>query len=359
MSLIYGLSFYRVKQDCCVKEFKNNMKLILHIGSPKTGTTTLQNSLYGNHDQLIKNKVLYPRLKNRKNHNSLSLLYRNNPPTREFMQNGLKTPEEYKTEADNIFNTIKRKIDIHSPNYVVLSGEYFFFKLNEDQIADLQNRLSAIFDEIKVVCYLRDPVDYYSSFSLQVLKASYELRGPFSPTYKEILSSYSTGFDIDARRFNRKSLIGADIVSDFIDTYIPALNGIIQSSRSNETISANSLALISQYRKTFHTDENDIFNPQSQKLYQIFQKIEKEADLYEKPQLHSWVKDYIYSQFIDDNTYLHQNHGINFMDGITINETTPKVPSKRYSIEELYEINEDTKNKLILEMLKYVASLHL
>ena len=37
------------------------MKILLHIGSPKTGTTTLQRTLYASRDTLADRGILYPK----------------------------------------------------------------------------------------------------------------------------------------------------------------------------------------------------------------------------------------------------------------------------------------------------------
>ncbi len=43
------------------------MRIVVHIGMPKTGTTTLQNSLANSYNFLIKHGVLYPVIKGMNN----------------------------------------------------------------------------------------------------------------------------------------------------------------------------------------------------------------------------------------------------------------------------------------------------
>ena len=48
------------------------MELYLHIGTEKTGTTTIQSFLAANRDLLKRNRILYPRAPGEQNHRALA-----------------------------------------------------------------------------------------------------------------------------------------------------------------------------------------------------------------------------------------------------------------------------------------------
>ena len=107
------------------------MKLILHIGSPKTGSTSLQKSLCANHDLLLEKGYYYPHITDMFNHNVLSLLFRNAPPTRQFTQGDVKSPAYYEAVGFEELNKIKAQLKFLKPKTVILSSEYYFYELRK------------------------------------------------------------------------------------------------------------------------------------------------------------------------------------------------------------------------------------
>lgn len=334
------------------------MKLILHIGSPKTGTTTLQKCLHDNTGLLEKNGILYPRLEGVINHNELSLFFRNSPPTRQYMQNERSTIAEYQARAKKILNQIKKKSDYHKPNTVILSAEYFFFPLESASANDLVGSIKSLFQEIKVVAYVRDPVDYYVSTCLQVLKASQFIPQPYTPQYRKILQSYTENFDLDVIKFDTKSLYHGDIVKDFIFRYIDVNAREFSFSKRNESISGESMSLISEYRDFFYRDKVNVFNKETNQLHSKLQAIEKNNGLYSKAKIKTCCRNYINSSFKDDNSFLLNNYGFSFdlcsegRSSLDEENTSFKGKKDNLRIEDVFEIDENKKNSIFMHYLK-------
>lgn len=115
------------------------MKLILHIGQQKTGSTSLQRFLYDNYDALLKHKILYPRSLGTEHYKQHHIFkYRDN-----LLDESLKLKEKLESE-------IKRS----NANVVIISDENLFFgiRINKNNIV---NFLRSIFDEIEILIYLR------------------------------------------------------------------------------------------------------------------------------------------------------------------------------------------------------------
>lgn len=135
------------------------MRLIIHIGNHKTGSTAIQTSLSNDRDELISHNILYlntGRIKNA-HHSWANAL-------RKFGVVGFP-------EVPNITDLIiKAKVEITktSPNLVILSSEEFITLTDKDL-----NELKAffdLFDQIDVVCYLRNQAAHFeSSYKFSVL----------------------------------------------------------------------------------------------------------------------------------------------------------------------------------------------
>jgi len=333
------------------------MKLILHIGSPKTGSTSLQKSLYANHDLLLEKGFFYPFFNDEFNHNLLSLLVRNSPPTRQFIQGNIKPPAYYEESGFEALNKIIKQIDFLKPNTVILSSEYFFYDLNNEQMEILKQNLFDKFDDVKIVLYIKNPVDYYSSMALQTFKASYITQGPYVPSYKNIIQSYSKHFSTDVIEFSSQNLYQDDIVKDFYSRYVPEIKQNVPCVRMNTTISVESLLILSKYQSIFYRSQNDVFNQGIKKAYKILQYIEQENKLFRKPKLKDWVINHIYISSLEESRYLKDTFKIDFIKKPFHLNDSIRGDKKSFKIQDLFEIDQKRVDEILVHLLKFIASI--
>ena len=150
------------------------MKLLLHIGCPKTGTTTIQNSLKFNNKKSIENGFFYLTLENIRNifdqkleetnAHLLSVYFNNNHSN--FKKRNLSTFKEKEDLRVKILNQYKDKIktipnNIHT---VIISSEQFYENMDENNLPFLKTFLNYYFNEIKIICYIRQQVDTANSY---------------------------------------------------------------------------------------------------------------------------------------------------------------------------------------------------
>lgn len=293
------------------------MRVILHIGSEKTGTTSLQATLTKFRTDLVGAGVLFPLLLPQDNHSILAVPFYHTAIPREFYQ---KMGED-KTDADAIafayWGEVKAQVTAHPEcDTLLISGEHF---LNIDDHAALSRYLANLFPraEIEVLCYLREPVSYYTSYLQQRIKASSKLFWPGNDNWADKLTAWRRVGRLTIREFAGDQLVGRDIVSDVmacIDTGLAA-RCTIDSVRTNEGISPEAAHILQSYRMQIHPDRDDLFLPDSQRLFIALQRAEGHLPKPKsKARLKQGVAEFARLQALPDLLALQNDLGFTFRD---------------------------------------------
>lgn len=135
------------------------MELILHIGAPKTATTTIQSAIVASRDHLANHKIYTTDLLGEGNNRLLAyycLSNRRRDPI--FTATGLDVLSLAKRESvlTNILNTISRKARESGCDKILLTSEDLQSKLRQHEILRLRKKLEDITDSVKVVLYIRE-----------------------------------------------------------------------------------------------------------------------------------------------------------------------------------------------------------
>lgn len=146
--------------------------LYLHIGTSKTGTTSLQNFLAKNKETLLNENIFYHYIKGESSSCiSLPYLFINDDSFSwyENMHN-VKTSEDRielrKRIKNNLINEFNR---FPNHNWVISSEHIFNMCFEKEPIKNLSVFLSKYFDNIKIIIFVRDQLDYFlSSYSTQI-----------------------------------------------------------------------------------------------------------------------------------------------------------------------------------------------
>lgn len=205
-------------------------KLILHIGTEKTGTTSIQDFLYLNRVELEKNGVFFPTSPcgspKFPNHRKLATAcFREGRVDDSFDSLNL-TKESFSKWRDIITRSVIEELGSNNSPLHVLSSEHFSSRLTtEEEIRTLYDLLVPLYDEILVVVYIRRQDEYVMSSYSTYLKAG--------GTKFEIMSTLENHTDLnlydlcnkwedvfgfsslDVRVFERSSLINSNVVDDF------------------------------------------------------------------------------------------------------------------------------------------------
>jgi hypothetical protein len=214
-------------------------QLILHIGCEKTGTTSIQNTLAANRDTLLNQYgYYYPSSLGHKNHTKLAIYCCNEDKNlTRFLPEGVSLEEFRRNLQQQFFEEIRAT----SSRKVIISCEWLQTKIrDDDEFARLKTLLSDLFDEVRVIIYLRrqDKIvlsrystwlkaGSYKRFTFPEIKHNEKL--PYSLNFLGVYNRWKSNFEPNKlliRVFDRKVLHHNDVVKDFLIAVGCELDGI-------------------------------------------------------------------------------------------------------------------------------------
>tara|TARA_R110001606_G_scaffold361754_7_gene515393 strand:- start:313543 stop:314445 length:903 start_codon:yes stop_codon:yes gene_type:complete len=143
-----------------LKPLKQSLKLIIHAGTPKTGTTSIQIYFDKKQGKLRRKGILYP-------HNHKSINNPNAPKHQWFEKNLVTTHLE--NFLDNFRNIVSQvKDDTHT---IILSSEgiYNYWWDFPDESKDILRELGKCFD-IEIWAWFREPLDFIEDYYKQCIR---------------------------------------------------------------------------------------------------------------------------------------------------------------------------------------------
>jgi hypothetical protein len=197
------------------------MKLIIHAGPPKCGSTSIQHALSASAGDLERAGIHYHW---NARQNEWSLMYRYSPKNAKDLPEFLKSIFPSRNAAldwsESCWPAFESKLGALTSDCVIISSEHF---AHVAQKAAFIDRLRQSFDDIYMVAYARDPLSLYASNVDQAIRGGARLSRLVSPIdygYDAIKSPRKYENLIDSgnliiRNFSRGALVGGDVVSDF------------------------------------------------------------------------------------------------------------------------------------------------
>lgn len=217
------------------------MHCVLHIGTEKTGTSSLQKFLHINRSVLAEGGYLYTRSTGLRNNRSLPVAAYNKDRRDDFTQaHGIYNDKDLAAFQAKIINDLKTELkragDIHT---VIFSSEHIQSRLRtDDELVRLRNILVELgFEQIKIVVYLRAPEEIASSLYSTAVKAGSVWLYPPGPDneywsnicdHRSTLTRFGEIFGSQAlvpRIFSTSDLVNGSIIDDFADVIQLPLTG--------------------------------------------------------------------------------------------------------------------------------------
>lgn len=249
-------------------------KAILHIGTEKTGTTSIQKFLFQNRDRLQTVHTLFPRSGGFISNQRL-VVYGKQAPEPDLAEPGLDVNDpvalaQWKDRfvEEHCAEVLAFQASHPADSTLIYSAEHLQSRLTRvDEISRIARLLRPMFDEIRVVVYLRRQDKYALSahstsvrggnrntFAFEDINAA----GPYY-NYRELLENWSEVFGQDAltvRLFERSRMQEGDVVSDFCDLAGLDISraGYVIPEPENEALSHTALTLLRRFNAL---DAND------------------------------------------------------------------------------------------------------
>ena len=228
-------------------------EIIIHFGTRKTGTSSIQQTLFDAGDRLPDMAYVHGKLANS------SLMVRNAFLSMDRLGKKLSEDEEilqaHETGKSVVMAAMNRAA--RRSNRLILSAEVIS-DFNPAEIDTMAQTLASFATQHRFVGYVRDPASYARSVFQQIVKTSLpnfsEIAGerPKAWTYFQIVDRLDARFGRDAVHafaFDRGGFLNGDVVPHFLQEIGLDPAGI-QVKRVNESLSMLAVKLLYVYRKS-------------------------------------------------------------------------------------------------------------
>ena len=208
------------------------MDCIIHIGTGKTGTTSIQNVLSRRRAALQRAGVLYPETRGRTNHEAAAVFAAEfEPGFTPRKARGVRDAAALEAFRTELRQSLQEEIRQSGCNRVILSNEHLFEKVRTpEQAARIRDLIGLPPGQVRIVLYIRPQPDMAAATYAELLRM-----GSTPPGYDKFLQSrrtqalldYAGGIGawaaefgdaaITLRVFERARLTGGDVVTDFAE----------------------------------------------------------------------------------------------------------------------------------------------
>ncbi len=318
------------------------MKVILHLGFAKTGTTSLQFSLLQTRDELLRAGIYFPTEPGgAPNHHILQALDGNEHPMNWVLKSyghGKKGERAARQWCDQVALEAKRS----GAHTMILTSEVLFTTRSENRMKEIANWLRGFADEIIPVAYVRDPIGRFVSTTQENAKLDHRWRTYNYRTMRAAIELAERDIGrITLLPFERSKLIGGDVVRDFsaryIEQHLPS--GLRPVADRNTSLSAEALLLTSEMNRYLETDKLKRRRPTNYARFDAVRKADQslcfgDRRLRIKPEIAAQV---LASSV--DHVWLARERGISFasLDGVEVKDERPPFADNINLISDIFD----------------------
>ncbi|MGM0831827.1 MAG: hypothetical protein ACQEUK_03245 [Pseudomonadota bacterium] len=269
------------------------MKAIIHIGTEKTGTTTLQGFIKKNRNKLLESGYYIPLSIGDGNNRGLASCAMEESRLDDFYHaQGINTKVARAEHDKHLLADLKAEMVSLGKKYhtVIFTSEHFHSRcVSQDEVNNVKGILTPYFEEFEIIVYLRPQVDMaVSLYSTYLRSGSYSKFDDFlekhcssdNPYYDygNLLKKWSRTFgeqNIRVRIFDRNSMINKDVVDDFFAAvgFENCLSNFERVKNLNESLTPfgqEVLRLCNFYNYSFLVDDISFKNKLSQLINKNF-----------------------------------------------------------------------------------------
>lgn len=252
-------------------------RAIIHIGTEKTGTRTIQEYLHINRKELVSSGVAYLGASRTKNNIDLATCCMDSDQVDDrIMRLGLQDPERRRAWRDGYRRQFEQELaavdqGVHA---IICSSEHFHSRLRTlGGVSNLRALLRPWCSAVAIIVYLRRQDQLATSLYSTALRAGWS-PAQIIPTvdgndpyynYEILLSLWASVFGRDAIRprvFERERLVAGDLLTDFLDAcelshLDPVLRRPPNKNKSLSALSAEVVKCFNLQRPPFPDDQAD------------------------------------------------------------------------------------------------------
>lgn len=244
---------------------KKLKRCVIHVGTEKTGTTSIQESLYRNRSHLSESGIMFPRSFGEKNHVKLAICASRENRRVPFFERVLRssglTQEAYERKYIEKFRQECASTDCST---VVISNEHIQGQLHSlESKKRLRSIFEEIFEEIEILIYLRRQDELaVSLFTTRILAGDTNFerilpvkidRGNFRFNYLNSIQGFIDVFGLDnvkVRLYSQREFFKSDLISDFYNAIgysdFEKLESVPRENSSLNHVSQEYLALFNE-----------------------------------------------------------------------------------------------------------------
>jgi hypothetical protein len=233
------------------------LDLVLHIGSSKTGSSSIQNFLHDNREHLADLGYLYPLTGGTWRHSDLARVIMSDADLAPLLSQR-QGQSEPATVRKKFRRQLIREIDQSGLSRVLLSNEILYRRPDAASLRRLRRLTDKIATSLRLVVYLRRQDDHMISRYQQMIWNGTEIRRldeyaqqdtSFPYNYAARLRTWKRLLEPDefiVRRFERNSFVSGSLVQDFLDAagVDVQVADLEQVPRLNESLDAESLEFL-------------------------------------------------------------------------------------------------------------------
>ena len=236
------------------------MRAYIHIGTPKTGTTTLQRFFFKNTQILQKHGIYFSNSFGRNEKHFLG---------RDVFLDHLRL-DSFEDKFRANITSFKEEIKHISGNLLISNEGLYDFYENVEEIKKLKSFLNKLgIDDIKIIVYLRDSIDLAISWYLFIFKVFKINENPFNDDefkarFKRVCNHHTLQMwkevfgkeNIIARIFAKNEFYKNDLLADFLNIFnIDLDENFLIPDNQNEAIDLLGMQLKDALRNLFKNYE--------------------------------------------------------------------------------------------------------
>jgi hypothetical protein len=252
------------------------MRVYLHIGTEKTGTTSIQAYCTEHARALRARGILYPAGFGRRNHRDLAIAVADNGATADLRGYARAGEAELPAFRAGVFERLEAQIRRARPAVVLLSSEHLSSRLDDAGIGRLRARLGELSDDIRVLVYLRRQDDVLLSLYSTYVKAGGVgdlafLAGVHWFDYAQLLERWGATFGKERLVVRLYPAERGSLTDDFCAAAeLPRL-AEPQQERLNRTLDHHSIELLVRLNARLPAFRDGAFNPDRVGIAQFMQ----------------------------------------------------------------------------------------